>query len=69
MRILKKCQFGVVVEAGQIEHEGLELKTTPQPPTVIPFRILTSLIHRRLLNAPGVQKFKNNKTPSPSSTF
>jgi len=69
MRIVKKCRFGVVVGAGQIVREGLELKTPPRPPTVLPFRILTSLIHRGLLNAPGVQKFKTNKTPSPSSIF
>jgi len=49
---------------GQFVREGLELKTPPRPPTGIPFCILTSLIHRRRLNAPGVQKFKNNKTPS-----
>jgi hypothetical protein len=69
MRILKKCRFGVVVGAEQIVRESLELQTPPRPPTVIPFRILTYFIHRRLLNDPGVQKFKNNKTPSLSPTL
>ena len=50
-------------------QEGLELKALPRPPTANPFRRITSLTHRRHLDASGVQKFKKNKTRSPYPTL